>query len=332
LQFEGLPLLRGLDLLGDLSGAPISVPPEELRLASVSAAQPARLDVRDTDVAGALRTLLEPLRLAAVVEGSEVVVQRTGLAERREVSYPIGDLVDASFTAEDLAEWIRESVEPSAWAGDEIVSQGDRLRIVHAERMQYAVLFFLERLRLCRGLPPKSKYPAKLLPPEAAESELRALLAQRAIFTFSRYSALSDIIRHWRDALGVEIVVDWASLAEIGLRPQTQIACRSVDQSWAAALDAVLLPLDADWRCVDGKTLQIAAREHLADRAVIAWYRVGVDQQPQLAAYREQVAEAVRAAGNRAAGSTVVRYDAPSGRLAVRQSAAVHRLLAAQWP
>ena len=89
----------------------------------------------------------------------------------------------------------------------------------------------------------------------------------------------------------------------------------------------MLVPLDLDWRCVDGATLQIASRERLASHPQLAWYDIGRDQRQQLDAWQARVEAAVQAAGHRAAETTTIKYDDASGRLLVRQSPAVHRAL-----
>jgi hypothetical protein len=329
LRIKDLPLVKALDMCGELAGAPISFDPQELRLASVRWNRPVRLEVQEADVDAALRALLEPLRLAAVPQGSQVVIERTGLLDRREVAYPIGDLVAPEFPATELAAWLRELTAPAAWADAIVEVQGDRLRVVQSERVQYEALFFLKRLRLERGLAPISKYPTDLLPPAAPELLLRERLAAPATFTFSNYAPLVEVVRYWKAELGLEILVDWPSLEAVGLRPQSQLACRASDLPWSAALDAVLMPLDLDWRCVDGATLQIASRERLASNPQLAWYDIGQNQRQQLEAWYARVEAAVQGAGHRAADATTIKYDDASGRLLVRQSPAVHRGLVA---
>jgi hypothetical protein len=330
LQAHELPLNRFLELATSLSGIPVSVDPWELRLAAVAPARAISVDLERSTVESILQQTLRPLRLEAKVEGPQVVVRRPGLEGVREIAYPVADLISEDFPAEAVADWIRELIAPDTWSavtGGKIQVDGNRLRISQQQRIQYEILFFLERLRVARGLPPKSRYPVERLPLEAPDIELMDLLASRTTFTFSEYTPLSEVVRFWEDQSGLAILVDWPSLQSVGLWPQSQIACRALDKPWSEALDEILAPLDLSWRVVDSHTLQIASSTRHLATTTIAWYHLPEPPTDPVAGWRARIEQLVAATPGAPEKWSVV-WDAPSERLIVRQCPAVQRRIA----
>lgn len=323
-KVDRLPLCRFLDLATSLSAMPVSVAPAELRLAAVSAATPVSVDLQEATIEQMLAAALKPLRLVPQVDESQIVLRRTVGADRRTLTYPVGDLVEGNAT--ELQGWVQVFVAPGTWkvhGGDgELAVEGATLRINNSERVGYETILFLERYRTARGLPPQSKYPAALLAAGSNGAELAQRLAGPATFTFSRPTAVREVFRWWQDELGVAVLVDWPALAEQRLWPQTRVTATATARPWGEAIDSVLEPLGLGWRAVDGTTIEITSREKVEHEPTVEFYRLSAKG---AAAADDVHAQAKKIAG--ADASMVVRAGDPA-IVIVRQSAAAQRRLA----
>ncbi|MCH8839655.1 MAG: hypothetical protein IH831_03070 [Planctomycetes bacterium] len=122
---------------------------------------------------------------------------------------------------------------------------------------------FLERLRLVRGLSPRSRYPVERLAPTPLHAAMAERLSAPALFTFSRETPLGEVFLHWQRELDLPLLVDWPALAEVELWPNSTIICAVPDCVWHEALADVLEPLGLDWRAAAGGAIEISSAEQL---------------------------------------------------------------------
>jgi hypothetical protein len=333
-KVEAMPLCRFLDFAGQLSGLPISVEPAELRLASASPGAAVSVDVKDASIEDLLAAALKPLRLAPVVEDAQLVLRRPGGDKRRTTVCPVDDLAADAAAAEQLAEWIPQLVAPDAWqaAGGEgtIQVDGQTLRIEQREDATYETFILLERYRLARGLPTRTRYPVALLNGGAANAAVAERLAGPTTFTFSQYTPLREIFRWWQEELELAVLVDWPALAEERLWPQTRIAASTVDKPWSEALDAVLAPLGLGWRAATPRAIEITTLDKVQSEPQVELYRLAPSAEATADELQEQVEQLAAEDGDGAATkvSPFVAYDADHRVLLVRLPAAGQRRLA----
>jgi len=324
-KFDQMPLCRLLDFAGQLSGLPVSVAPEQLRMAGVSAATPASADVKNATVEELLKTALKPLRLEPTFVDGQLVLDRIGEDKRRSVAYAIDDLADNDAEAQQIAAWIGQLVLPEE---DLVKIEGRSLRIDEVESIQYEVLILLERCRLARGLPTRSKYPKSLLSRESHYASMAQRMTARTTFTFVDYTPLREIFRYWQEELQIAVLVDWPALAQERLRPQTAIACSAVDKPWSEAIDSVLTPLGLAWRAVDRRTIEITSADKADAEPQLDVYRLAANAKIDTDELTAKLAEWTAAAKDDEANSSSAIYDADHRILLVRQPAAVQRAVA----
>ncbi len=340
INLEKMPLCQLLDLATQLSGLPVSVSPQQLRMAAVSATTPASADAKDVTVEQMLTAALKPLRLKPMIDGEQIVLMRNGDDKRRNVEYAVDDLASSPANVEQLADWVQQLTAPEAWqagGGDATLAiDGAKLRIEAPVAVQYDVLFLLERYRLTRGLPTRTKYPAALLASGAFHAAIAERLAAPAAFTFSQYTPLREIFRYWQEELAVAVLVDWPALADERLWPSARIACSAADKSWAEAMDSVLEPLGLGWRAVGRNTIEITTLAKIRSEQVFEVYRIS----PSATLNAEQLIARVQsfsasdakppATADLRQAAAAIAYDAESRVLLVRQPAAIHRQLVAE--
>ena len=331
LKITNMPLCRLLDLSVQMSGVPVSVAPDQLRLAAVSAGQPATADVKDATIEEFLTAALKPLRLQPVVVNDQIVLIRGSNNPRRQVSYAVDDLAGDADAIEQLAATIQKVVAPESWesAGGSgtIVADGKQLKIETGEAIQYDVLLLLERSRAALSLSPRSKYPAALVGADASPIALAERLNAPATFTFSQYTPLREIFRHWQEETEVAVLVDWPALTDLRLWPNTRIACSSANKPWDKALDEVLTPLGLAWRPIDKRTIEITTLEKANSAPLVEIYRLNPDALAAVENLAGELDQVAAAAGASASGAASVLLDEHS-LLIARQPATGQRAIA----
>jgi hypothetical protein len=332
-KFDKLPLCRLLDLSVQVSGLPVSAGPDQLRMAAASAATPASVDAKDATIEQVLRAALKPLRLEPVVADKHVVIKRVGDNQRRAVDYPVDDLASSGAEITQLAAWVEQLAAPGSWvtqAGDaKLTIEGAKLHVDAPVSVQFDVLFLLERYRLTRGLPTRTKYPSALLAPGSVHAKLSERLAAPAVFTFSQYAPLREIFRYWQAELGVAVLVDWPALEGERLWPNTRIACSAADKTWAEAMDSVLEPLGLGWRAVDRNTIELTTLARVRTEPQLELYEIAPNASINAEALIARVQSLAPATADQQVTPAIV-YDAKSRVLLVRQPAALQRRLVAE--
>ena len=276
---SGMPLLDFFAFAGELAGVPISVAPEQLQMAGVTPGRPVAIDASDVSLADLLQTVLDPLHLEAVADGPHIVVVRQGNSRVRRVEYPIDDLLGSDVTAQGMGEWIQTLIAPESWqaaGGDAtIVASSNSLSVEHTQGVQYQILFLLERVRLAKGLPLRSKYPARLLAPKPYHVGIADRLAAPATFTFSHNTPLAEVFRYWQGEAGLPVFVDWPALADVGRWPDSRVTCTITNEPWHVALDKILGPLNLAWRAAPGGGIQITSRAKAETEPVLEIFPAG---------------------------------------------------------
>jgi hypothetical protein len=270
---EEMPLLNFLALVSQLSGVPVSIAPEQLQMAGISAGRPVSVESSEKSVGEILSEVLTPLHLEAQSDEEQIVITRQHGTQVRSIDYPVDDL-GVSHT--ELAQWIEQLVAPESWKSvggpGTITVEGDKLRIEQAQAVHYEVLIFLERIRLAKEKPLRSKYPGRLLSARSHNAAVAEQLAAPAIFTFSHETSLAEVFQYWQGEMGMPVFVDWPALATAKLWPESGITCRIANEPWHTALDKVLEPLGLGWRAVAGGGIQITSREAIESRPMLDIY------------------------------------------------------------
>ncbi|MEM8944763.1 MAG: hypothetical protein AAGD11_06220 [Planctomycetota bacterium] len=318
-QASDMTFVDALRLISQLSGQPVTVAPEQLLMAGITPSRKVSLQVADMSMGDALAALLEPLRLEYVTDGPQVLVHRQQADKLRQIEYPIDDLVSTEQDEAVFADWIEQLVAPQSWQasggeGKLEVSAG-QLKVTQPQQVQYQVLIMLERLRLARNLPPKSRYPVKRLAGTPAQVVLADKLNQSATFTFSQFTALAEVFAYWQHKLEAPVLVDWPALAAQDKWPSTTITAAVIEEPWHAALSNVLQPIGLGWRAATGGAIEITTAAKIENELQLEIYpltsSVDLDKLRALA---------VNEGG-------VLLYDSVGNVVLSRQPAATQRLI-----
>ncbi|MDX1948200.1 MAG: hypothetical protein SFU86_22610 [Pirellulaceae bacterium] len=284
IESEGTPLVDFLQVISELSTAPITLEPDHLLAiptVRASAIVPVRLKVEKSTVSGVLAAGLAPLGLECIVRDEQLVVRIKEPEPPPTVKYPVKDLTGSDETqAAELAELLQEIVEPASWGagGGTIEISKDELKITQ-RRAVHAQLFILgEKLRTARRLPapPYLKNYDPALASLATRGQRAApKLPTPVTLNFSQPTPLPRILARLEQAAGVRILVDWLDVARAGWNPDGEATLVADKLPLGAALEKLLGPMDLAWRVVDGTTLQVLTPQALAERMELEVYPVG---------------------------------------------------------
>jgi len=209
------------------------------------------------------------------VDDRHVVVtnQSDDLSGMREIRYRVDDLLSPSSEGVDeFVELIRRFVAPVTWndPGTSIAVHADQRALVIRQSgpVHWEMLSFCERLRVARSLPLRSPFRPTHFDLKTRTARASAKLHGRLTLNYHRPARLVDILERLREEVGIDFLVDWQSLYEIGWFPATRTTLLASDQPLRELLELLLLPHGLDFRVVDTSLIQVATAssiEHFAD-------------------------------------------------------------------
>jgi hypothetical protein len=147
--------------------------------------------------------------------------------------------------------------------------------VLAANRTHAKLLFFFEKLRVARRLPLRSKHDPAFFQLPTRTAQARELLAAPITLNFSRPALLVQILDRLEATAHVRILVDWQALAPLGWNPDALAKLTVEEQPLAAALDALLAPMDLSWRVIDARTVEVTSPAAIAQRPELEWHAAG---------------------------------------------------------
>lgn len=335
----GAPLVKFLELMTQLSTIPITLDPDALAQVKARATSPVSLRLENATIEDILQAALAPFRLSYEVRGDHIVVVPAPLGTKRllQVTHPIDDLADDAAGKEQLADHIRRLVQPQTWAaaGGEgtIAVKGTELEVRNVQQAQFDTHFLFQKLRVARGLAPRSKFDPSLFQLATRSQRTEEKLQQQVRATFHQERPLTQILNHLERAAGVTLLIDWQSLGEVGWPPHSTATLVVDGRPLSAALEKLLTPMDLAYRAIDENTLEITSLKSLTTRPEVEFYPVaghvagGATPETLIDDIKRQLGAGLFAEK----GQYAIRYDAPAKCLLVRlpqaQQRAVEELL-----
>jgi hypothetical protein len=332
-----MPLGEAVQIVAAIGNLPVSFDPDAMQELGVSLHDVVSLDeIAKTTAGKALEAIAASRGMTTLLENGQIVL--TGPAEHREIlrqiRYTVSDLTggDAKAAA-DLAALVQALVAPESWrAGGgqgALEATPDALLITQTGRVHYQVIVFCEKLRIARGLLPKSRLDPKKFVLATRATQARAILNHTASVTANLPASLAGVLEQFKQPPGTEILIDRPALAadEISENMPEKVKLDKLPQG--EALRQLLEPLGLAWRVVDANTLQVTTPRVLAARMELEFYPVArllSDQSPAalIEKIKEKLGEAKWDEGD-AAGR--IRFDPPSHCLIVLQSQPVQMAL-----
>jgi hypothetical protein len=342
IDFDAIELADLIDLLVEMTRLPITLDLDALERRGLRATALVSIHLSDTTVAEILAEALTQHGLHYSADDRQVVVTDSRTA-RAVVRYRVADLVQGDSPAarsaglERLAKEIQTLVAPATWqsAGGRgtIRVQEDLLEIDQSRAVLYQILVFCEKLRLARGLPLRSRFPASRFPLASRTAQVRDKLDRPVTITFIQPTPLPEVAQYVHHVTGLTIAIDWRRLLPEGIAPSAEITCGVTDKPLEESLSALLSPLGLGWRVVNADSIQLVTQADAEGRLEVEFYPVGDDVQaagqsrPLVDRLRKEVSSN---SWTGTGGKGVAVYDPPSGHLIVLQTQPIQRQVE-QW-
>ncbi len=279
IDFDGVPLVNFLRFMTDYSTIPITLDPDMLVWAKLSPTTAIKLKAKESTVAEVLDKALTPLGLHYRSEEEQLFITRRPRADgaRRSVSFKVPDLVgEDAQQLQALGTQIMHFVAPETWSsqgGEGTIAFGPAELVVEQdETVLFEVLAFCDKLRVARGLNPRSPFDASLFRLVSRSERAAPKLAQPVSLTYLRPALLDRIIDRISATAKLHLLIDWRALAEVGWSPDAELTFSVVNQPVGDALNSFLQPLDLAYRVVDESTLQITSQSAVESRLEVEFY------------------------------------------------------------
>ena len=342
IELNQVSLADAVEFLSQLSTVPITLDVDAMQQLGVTPRDPVNVGLTETTVGRILGEMVSGRGLAAEIDDGQVLV--TSPAKRRQTlrqrRYTASDLVgDKAGTMAELADMVRKLVAPASWDGaggrGTVAPDGDALAVVQTAPVHYQIVFFCEKLRVARGMPPRSRLNPDLFKLDTRHQRARRALSLPVTVNFHHPAPLEQIAAHLEEPTGLDILFDRVAMARERLSPAALASVNAEKEPLRAALRQLLDPMGLAYRVIDAKTLQITTATAASERLELEFYPVGKllgdgRTGPQLAELiRGRVAPPTWSS---VGGPGTLHFDGPSRCLIVSQSqpvqVAVEMLLA----
>ena len=340
IEFQDVPLVAFVRFLSGFSTIPITLDTDAVALVQATPRTPVSVHLNHATVADVLSAALGPLGLAAELSGGHLIITRPPLPGDglRELVHPVDDLVgdDADRLAE-LAKLVTEMVEPASWvdAGGRGTVRCEMPSLVFRQRetVLFRAIVFCERLRAARGLEPRSKFDRAWFRLEPRWARATKMLGTPITLRYVQPIPFVRILERIHDETGLDILVDWPAVAELGWSPDAEATFSADGEPLGEALEKMLDPMDLVYRVIDGRTLQITSPAQLHRRLDVEFYPVAslLTEGQTADGLIRRIRDGLGATQLDEVGAAF-GFDRPSKHLVVALPQPLHRKLAALLP
>ncbi len=324
------PLRQAIRAIENYGSVLVTLDLDTMSASGVPLDKPVSLHLTEATVGTALARVLASCGLKAVVRDNQVWVTGAGQASElmQTVPYSVSDLALPGLTsAADLASWLPRLIAPETWqtnGGQGTVEvKGGALKVRQTGAVHLEVLVFCERLRVARGLSPRSGRPAERFPLTPRRVRAATILGQPITVNFFRPTALERVLDELDRAGAAQIAVNWLALAAEGKSPSLPTSLTGSQIPLSDALNRMLEPHGLDYRAVDGRTIEVTTRAAADAHFEREFYPIGdlVIGGQAAEALTARLCEEIEVGGwESSGGEGVVVFDEPSRHLIVLQT------------
>ncbi|MHB8902091.1 MAG: DUF1559 family PulG-like putative transporter [Thermoguttaceae bacterium] len=296
--------------------------------------KPVSARLTDTTVGQALDSVLSSCGLKPVVRGNRLWVTGAGQASEtaRTVRYSVDDLASPGGSpASDLASWIPRLVAPETWqgkGGQGVIRQsGGSLEVTQTEAVHLEILVFCEKLRVARGLSPRSGQPVERFALATRQMRAATALQQPITANFFRPTAFTRVLQELSHKGTLRIAVNWLELDKEDKPPGLPAVLSVAQIPLVHALGQMLDPLGLDFRVIDERTLEVTTRAAADAHQEREFYRIGhlLDAGQNAAVLIDRLQrEVAPGTWDSQGGQGAVMFDAASRCLVVLQNQRAH--------
>ena len=314
-RFTKVPLKQFLRDMMQLTGAAIQLDPDALLQTGNTLQTPVNVATINQSAMTTLQAALDPRNLLPVVDGNGVRITATSLTDSqlKSTSLFVGDLANGNDNDLDLATLISTLIAPKSWStagGDGTIRQrGDRLDISNNKLITIRSLILLERLRAARGLKSRTRIPNNMAALPNRWAQLDRYLRRRISLNGWQETPWTAIIRELEDASGLEVLMDWKSLEQIGIRPESTTTLYLREQLLADVFSQLTESMNIGIVPVGTRSVQLTTISVASSKSYCDFYTVDDLSETQMSIV-EQKMLAGAAAIDPVSGMAMVTADA----------------------
>jgi len=314
-RFTKVPLKQFLRDMMQLTGAAIQLDPDALLQTGNTLQTPVTVATINQSAMTTLQAALDPRNLLPVVDGNGVRITATSLTDSqlKSTSLFVGDLLNGNDNDLDLATLISTLIAPKSWStagGDGTIRQrGDRLDISNNKLITIRSLILLERLRAARGLKSRTRIPNNMAALPNRWAQLDRYLRRRISLNGWQETPWTAIIRELEDASGLEVLMDWKSLEQIGIRPESTTTLYLREQLLADVFSQLTESMNIGIVPVGTRSVQLTTISVASSKSYCDFYTVDDLSETQMSIV-EQKMLAGAAAIDPVSGMAMVTADA----------------------
>ncbi|WP_146117789.1 MULTISPECIES: hypothetical protein [Pirellulaceae] len=266
ISLKDMPLNEFTSFVTQMSTAPVTLDPLALAYAEINATKPISIQQSRTSVEGILRAAVHPFGLDVVATDHSARLQITQPLDghQRTMRLQVDDMASDAKEVADLAYLLTHVVEPMSW--NHARGQGlyrvdpDAIMITQNEVAQFKSMIFLEKMRVARGLSPKSKYAPELFAVKLRSDQLEPILQKSVNLQIVVPTPMYKVIDQMEKKTGLDILCDWDSLALNKLGPATPVTVSSTGHT----VGEMLVRFCQSWKLealpINAHTVQLVSR------------------------------------------------------------------------
>jgi hypothetical protein len=315
-QESEISLAQLAKFVTELTTIPVTLDLDSLAASNITADTLLSFEHRGITIGQLLTSALEPEGMDFVVANQQIIITTIEAAEGTltQQSYNVADLVQSQEEMQALGKQLAQFVQPASWdvngGQGTVTAEEYSLIIEQFPAVHFQVTVMLDRLRLARGLLPRSDLPVEWLAVDPVYERAADALSSPITVNYSTSTPVSRILTYLNNETDLTILVNWHAVADAGWSPNTSSQLVTTDKSLDALLTQWLGPANLSYRVVDEHTIQITSLAALEARPDVEFHRF--QGNPDLVA----VEKALRTQIEREATIPIV-FDKPSNALIV---------------
>ncbi len=269
IEFESVPLSNFADFVSNMTGIPITLDLDAIQAAGLDTETKLTIDARGVTVQQAVQAALKAHELAMRLDGDQIVFTTQDAVDPKvtQRQYTVLDLAPDPTKLQALAVQITRFVAPTRWqdAGGQgrITTNETGFVIDQDASTHFQVARFLDRLRVTRGLLPRTEVPKELIDIKPAFQQAAKDLARPITVTFGGTVHVSHALQFLQAKIDANLLVNWCAVAPTGWLPSTKTHLEGRKMPLEQLLQQWLRPQKLGYRLFDKETIQITTEAWL---------------------------------------------------------------------
>ena len=298
-DFPRYSLISLMKTVSGITGVPVVLDLSQMESLRPVLNTPIDLKLEKTTAGGILTDAARLLKLQTVSKADRIELTILNSEERIPVKLDLSDLVQADappakapagktgstasdpknvilseqVTPEQMTRMIQSLIAPASWKDKtgkaEMTWTGTSLTVTQTRNNSLMTERLMEMIRRARKLPAKKVIPDPLLIPESlCHERMRSPL----ILTYMEQRPLIEILEEIARKQNLQLLINWAELAEVGVNSETRVMPRLASASITHNLTLLLTPLQLSWNTLGDQTLEITSKGAAAEYTTLEMY------------------------------------------------------------